>query len=192
MSKNIFENGHPHHTPIPSIPPCPPCHPFPHGMKGTENYQLPQWDAQTVTSWMTQLNYAMFRIDQVMHGLALRTGIDGVSEELIKDVEKLNEEYNKIACKLAEVNNNLYDNNAQQASIQTQLTNLATQVQTLTTNLVNVDTRLSTVESKAENIQLQLTKTMENLNQLSTDVTGVSDALEELALRVQALEEKSE
>lgn len=156
--------------------------------KGTVNYQLPQWSAQTATSWLTQLNYAMYRIDQIIHMLALRTAIDGVSEDLINDVEKLNIAAEATSTKLSELNNANYDIKAQLVSLQTDVTNLATQIQTLTTNLVNVDTRLSTAESKLINVEATLVKIQENLNTVVSTVESHTTTLTELEERIAALE----
>lgn len=174
--------------PPPPMPPCPP--PIvPDMPKGTINYQLPQWSAQTATSWLTQLNYAMYRIDQIIHMLALRTAVDGVPEDIINDVAKLNSTVETMSIKLSELNNAQYDTKAQMASLQTEVTNLATQVQTLTTNLVNVDTRLSTVESKLINVEATLVKIQENLNTVVSAVETHNTTLADLEERVKALED---
>lgn len=181
---------------FPQPPFCPPPHPpIPEMPKGTINYQLPQWNAQTVTSWMTQLNYAMYRIDEVIHNLALRTAVDGMPEDVITDVENLNKQYEILANKVQELINSDYDTKAQMASVQTQLTNLTTQVTTLTTNMANLDTRVSTAETKQTNMDALIAKIQENLNSLTSTVeehttkfADIDTQLADIETRLAALE----
>ena len=63
---------------------CDECKPF-----STKYYHLPLWKANDVTSWMLGLNKAMTEIDQLFHDFALRTGIEGVPDDLVETVQKL-------------------------------------------------------------------------------------------------------
>lgn len=63
---------------------CEECKPY-----STKYYHLPLWKANDVTSWMLGLNKAMTDIDQLFHDFALRTGIEGVPDDLVETVQKL-------------------------------------------------------------------------------------------------------
>lgn len=69
--------------------PCNTCNPY-----VTRFYKLPLWKANDVTSWMTGLNGAMIMIDQLFHDFSLRTGIEGVPDEVVETVQQLQESVN--------------------------------------------------------------------------------------------------
>lgn len=60
--------------------------------RGTPNYNLPLWEKDTITNWMSTMNYAMLTIDLSLHKLALGTPLDGdIPEELVNTVTSLEE-----------------------------------------------------------------------------------------------------
>lgn len=141
----------------------------------TPNYKLPQWDGETVTSWLVQMNYAMLTIDTALHGLALRTSVGDIPEDVIKDVEKLNLFMSKSTILLGELCEEVTALKATSANQQTQLATLGSQVSTLNINYVNCDTRLSTLESAIEGLRMNVEKLTENLNSLTDRVAALED-----------------
>lgn len=137
---------------------------------GTLHYNLPQWMKDWPTSWLTQMNYAMQRIDDVMWQLALRTGIDGLPDETVEEVVRLSNWSQMVDEKLASMLETLGNELIAQGNMQKQLTSIQTRLETLTTNLVNIDTRMSTLESKMEGLQIGLEKIENNLNALTERV----------------------
>lgn len=151
------------------------------GDYSTPNYQLPLWQSDTVTSWLGQMNYAMSRIDTVMHNLALRTSIDGtVPEELFSTVEQIEKDIAELktsALRITQLEESV-------TNLQTQMANVLQDLNTLRINYVNADTRISTVESSITNLQGLYDKVQANVNDNSEDI-------DKLETRVSALEGSS-
>lgn len=142
---------------------------------GTPNYHLPQWRENDVTSWLVQMNYAMMAIDLALHGLALRTSIDGLPTEALESIEKLEKDMAAAQTTLFELVTTVTSLNQTVANQQTQLATIATQITTLTTNYVNCDTRLSTMEAALEGVKTSVEKVTENLNSLTDRVQALED-----------------
>ena len=144
----------------------------------TPNYKLPLWKQSTVTSWMSQMNYAMATIDTVMHNLALRTSIDGsVPPELFSTVEQLEKDVaalKDVALRMTQAETNI-------TNLQTQMANVIQDVNTLRINFNNIDTRMTTAESAIQNLQADVDEIQQNVNTNSTDIA-------DLKQRVAALE----
>lgn len=147
----------------------------------TPNYKLPLWKSRTVTSWLTQMNYAMTTIDTVMHNLALRTSIDGtVPPELFSTVEQLEKdvaELKNVALRVTEAEEAI-------SRLQTTMAIATQDINTLRINYNNVDTRMTTAESAIQNLQTQIDKVETNANTNFDDITA-------LTARVEVLESKS-
>lgn len=142
---------------------------------GTPNYNLPQWTADTVTSWLTQMNSAMLKIDTVLHGLAIRTVVNDIPEDIIADVENLNEFMTSAKNVINDIDEQVQYLLKESASQNTQLATLTQQTQTLTINYANCDTRLSTMEAAMQGMQASLLKLTENLNSLTERVQALED-----------------
>lgn len=144
----------------------------------TPNYKLPLWKHSTVTSWITQMNYAMTTIDIVMHNLALRTSIDGsVPPELFSTVEQLEKDVaalKDVALRMTQAETNI-------TNLQTQMANIIQDVNTLRINFNNIDTRMTTAESAIQNLQADVDNIQENVNTNSDDIANLKQ-------RVAALE----
>lgn len=139
----------------------------------TPNYKLPQWDATTVTSWLTQMNYAMLTIDTVMHNLALRTSFDGeIPPELISDVERLNAQMQTVAAQVADFDGRIALLETKQTSMETSLATAKQDIGTLQVNYSNLDTRVSTLELQMTNLTANVNKIAENLDTLTQRVNG--------------------
>lgn len=159
--------------PYPPCPPCPPpCPPRPVTTYSTPNYHLPQWKASDITSWLVQMNMAMMQIDTALHKLALATGVDGVPQELIEQITKLEEAVTLLENMYTAVDNRTENLNQLVTNINTIIANLQTTMQTLTTNFVNLDTRFTTVELQASNAVEKVNKMEVNLN---TTIKTVDD-----------------
>lgn len=165
MNKD-YDPIHPGEPDVPSIP----------DDYTTPNYHLLLWKKSTITSWLTQLNKNMLKIDVIMHNLALRTSIDGdVPPEAIENIITINEE-------IAKINNTIEPlveqvNLMQQSvnNLQTQMTTVLADVGTLKINYVNLDTRMSTVESTQQNITSTVEKIENNYNDLNTRVMALEN-----------------
>lgn len=129
----------------------------------TTNYALPLWTAETLTSWMNDMNYAMRTIDETMHTLALRSSIDGQpSQELIEAVDKLE-------VQMAIANSNIVSalNLIPQVANHTeQIANLTDQVGILNTNYLSLDTRMTAIESAVTSLNIAVQKLQETVNQM--------------------------
>ena len=159
--------------PYPPCPPCPPpCPPRPVTTYSTPNYHLPQWKASDITSWLVQMNMAMMQIDTALHKLALSTGVDGVPQDLIDQITKLEEAVTLLENMYTAVDNRTENLNQLVTNINTIIANLQTTMQTLTTNFVNLDTRFTTVELQASNAVEKANKMEVNLN---TTIKTVDD-----------------
>lgn len=147
----------------------------------TPNYKLPLWKNNTVTSWMSQMNYAMATIDTVMHNLALRTSIDGsVPPELFSTVEQLEKDVaalKDVALRMTQAETNI-------TNLQTQMANVIQDVGTLLINYNNLDTRMTTAETAIQNLQGEI-------NEVQSNVDSNLDAIQALETRVYALEHPS-
>lgn len=75
-----------------------------HSKHTTKYFHLPLWRANDVTSWLYGINSAMMRIDDLFHMFALRTSIDGSSDELADAVNKLEK---RVECLQADNTKNL-------------------------------------------------------------------------------------
>lgn len=144
-------------------------------MKQTPNLKLPQWEKDDVTSWMTQLNSAMLLIDSAVHAIMLRTSIDGVPEEAISDIEKLNNQVSVLQETVANMQDLLNKVDSETANLDTNVTQIMQQLNTLTINYQNLDTRVSTVESKCQNLNTLIEKLQENVNSIDTRVTDLEN-----------------
>lgn len=162
------------------------------GEYSTPNYHLPLWKNNTVTSWLTQMNYAMTAIDVIMHNFSLRTSIDGeVPKELISAVERLEAEMDDLrdtAMRVTQLEQ-------QVTSLQTQMANALQDINTLRINYINIDTRMSTAESAIQNLQAEIDKIQTNVNTNSEDIEEVrsttninSEDIDNLRTAVQTIE----
>lgn len=139
----------------------------------TLHYKLPQWRENDITSWLTQMNYAMQRVDDVMWQLALRTGIDGLPDETVEEVVRLSNWSEQVNADLNTLKESVGNSLISQSNMQTQITTIQTRLETITTNLVNIDTRMNTLESKMDGIQVVLSKLENNLNALTERVEAL-------------------
>lgn len=74
----------------------------------TPNYKLPLWDKDSLTSWLSTMNYAMTTIDFALHKLALITPLDGkVPPELVDSVTKLEDWQEQASEQLSTIELNL-------------------------------------------------------------------------------------
>lgn len=169
--------------------PCPPCPPlddcFPHhhhhhfdsSCGETKYYKLPLWKANTVTSWLYGINKAMMQIDFLFHQFALRTAINGSTDELQNLVEKLeldvdclNSQVSKSIQEIAELSKVLADSLATDEVRDEKLRRYSTELRNLTI-------RISSVEASSGNS--------------AEDIKLLEDAVESLTNRIAVLEENN-
>lgn len=152
-------------------------------MQKTINYQLPLWESKDITSWLTQLNEAMCKIDLALHGLALRTQPIGEQpEDVVADIEKLNKEYTDLKKEFTELKTVVDSNSSAVTTLQTQQTTTTTNVNTLLTNTANLDVRVTAIEAALITINATITK-------IQTEQQGQESAIEALDARVSSLEQ---
>lgn len=162
-------------SPLPPMRPMPPHHPGQH----TRNYGLPLWKASDVTSWLTQMNAAMMRIDEVMHDLALRTGVNGVADDLAKSVGLLLNDVEVLKCNMADINNKAASNELLMQNMSTQMSAMHTNMSSLELTLTNLDTRIMTVESKNQNQDNSMTLIKSDLQQAAAGLKSLREAMGE-------------
>lgn len=167
--------------PLPPPRPLPPCPPRPGCTPGcsdqTPNYGLPLWKASDVTSWLMQINGAMLRIDTIMHDLALRTGINGLPDDLVTTVSKLTQDVDVLKCSVADLANKNANTELIVQNMNTQVAAIKTDLSSITINLTNLDTRVMTVDTKTEGIQNKVTLLQSDLNMISSTVDNLQNNL---------------
>lgn len=163
--------------PLPPPRPLPPCPPRPGCTPGcsdqTPNYGLPLWKASDVTSWLMQINGAMLRIDTIMHDLALRTGINGLPDDLVSTVSKLNQDVEVLKCSIADLSNKSANTELIVQNMNTQVAAIKTDLSSITINLTNLDTRLMTVDTKTEGIENRVTLMRSDVNMIQQSVDNL-------------------
>ena len=166
--------------PVAQLPPLPPHHHHHHHEGNhTRNYGLPLWKASDVTSWLTQMNAAMMRIDEVMHDLALRTGVNGVADDLAKSVGLLLNDVEVLKCNMSDINNKAASNELLMQNMTTQMSAMHTNMSSLELTLTNLDTRIMTVESKNQNQDNSMTLLKSDLQQVSAGLKSLREAIGE-------------
>ena len=163
--------------PCPPPPrPLPPCRPPKPGCtsNSTPWYGLPQWAAGDVTSWLMQMNGAMLRIDTIMHDLALRTGINGLPDDLVSCVAKLSQDMEVVKCTIGEMSNKQANVDLLMQNLNTQFSAMKTDVASLTLSVTNLDTRIMTVDSKADGMKNDIVLLKTDLNMLSKTVQNLT------------------
>lgn len=163
--------------PCPPPPrPLPPCRPPKPGCtsNSTPWYGLPQWAAGDVTSWLMQMNGAMLRIDTIMHDLALRTGINGLPDDLVSCVAKLSQDMEVVKCTIGEMSNKQANIDLLMQNLNTQFSAMKTDVASLTLSVTNLDTRIMTVDSKADGMKNDIVLLKTDLNMLSNTVQNLT------------------
>lgn len=163
--------------PLPPPRPLPPCPPRPGCTPGcsdqTPNYGLPLWKASDVTSWLMQINGAMLRIDTIMHDLALRTGINGLPDDLVSTVSKLNQDVEVLKCSIADLGNKTASTELIVQNMNTQVAAIKTDLSSITINLTNLDTRLMTVDTKTENLENRMTLMRSDVNMIQQSINNL-------------------
>ena len=156
--------------------PLPPCRPQKPGCtsNSTPWYGLPQWAAGDVTSWLMQMNGAMLRIDTIMHDLALRTGINGLPDDLVSCVAKLSQDMEVVKCTIGELSNKQANVDLLMQNLNTQFSAMKTDVASLTLSVTNLDTRIMTVDSKADGMKNDIVLLKTDLNMLSKTVQNLT------------------
>lgn len=167
----------------PICPPKPPCPPN-DCSNHTPYYGLPQWKASDVTSWLMQMNGAMLRIDTILHDLALRTGINGLPDDLVTTVSKLCGDVEVLKCSMGELTNKQANIELLMQNINTQFSAMKTDVASMQLSLTNFDTRLMTVDSKANALKNDVTMLKSDVNMLSSTLQGLQKNFTEFQLSV--------
>lgn len=163
--------------PLPPPRPLPPCPPRPGCTPGcsdqTPNYGLPLWKASDVTSWLMQINGAMLRIDTIMHDLALRTGINGLPDDLVTCVSKLTQDVEVLKCSVGDLSNKNASTELIVQNMNTQVAAIKTDLSSITINLTNLDTRLMTVDTKTENLENKMTLMRSDVNMIQQSINNL-------------------
>lgn len=102
----------------------------------TPNYKLPLWDKNSVTSWMSTMNYAMTTIDFALHKLALGTPLDGdIPDSLVNSITALEEWKQEAEERISTVELNLIALQKTVNTIQESLNQLTIKVDTNTRDI---------------------------------------------------------
>lgn len=158
---------------VPGLPTVPPLHP---DWIVTPNYRLPIWRANTVTSWLVQLNNAMLILDTVLHDFALRTSDTGeIPNELVTQVETNTDDIAEIKTSLCSTVENLKNVTEQLTNLSSTVANHTQNLNTLFINYNNIDTRMETAESAIDGLRQEVTKLNNNLNTLEQRVSALEN-----------------
>lgn len=164
--------------PLPPPRPCPPvpgCTPNPPGCSNhTPNYGLPLWKASDVTSWLMQMNGAMLRIDTILHDLALRTGINGLPDDLVTTVSNLCQNYEVLKCTVSEMGNKQANLELLMQNLNTQLSAMKTDVSSMGISINNFDTRLMSMDSVTKALRNDIVLIKTDMNMLNKTLTNLS------------------
>lgn len=148
----------------------------------TKYFGLPMWKANDVTSWLYGMNKAMIEIDKLFHDFALRTGIDGVPEELVTNVTNIE---NSIAILENQMRKNIGDIAETTKIVANTLANIEVienKIKNLNFNYSNIDLRLASTENTSASVQAEVNKLAENMSILESNYA-------DLEARVKALED---
>lgn len=176
---NLCQPPCPPAPPMPPLPPFPnqPCPPPPPENCGCSNktqfYQLPLWKPSDVTSWLMQMNGAMIRIDSILHNLALRTGINGLPDDLTNAVSQLTQDVAVLQNTVCDLGNNQATLKLQMTNMSTQLGAIQTDISSLQLSVTNLDTRIMTIDSSNKQNQNNITLIKSDLNMLSSTVQSL-------------------
>lgn len=166
--------------PLPPPRPCPPvpgCGPNPPGCSNhTPNYGLPLWKASDVTSWLMQMNGAMLRIDTILHDLALRTGINGLPDDLVTTVSNLCQNYEVLKCTVSEMGNKQANLELLMQNLNTQVSSMKTDVSAMSISITNFDTRLLSQESVTGAIRNDINLIKADMNMLNKTLTNLASS----------------
>lgn len=166
--------------------PAPPAEPI--RRPNTPNYKLPLWRSDTVTSWMTDLNYAMSKIDTIMHNLELRTGIEGSpSQELADEVIALREEVNKLnetkdeyLPRFTAMEQNYVAMNALLTTLTSDMNVLRNNQLTLDSKMDSVLAEISTLRARIDKLDVNFTAHVDEFNEFVNDMHTRLDDIEEI------------
>lgn len=174
--------------PLPPPRPCPPtpgCGPNPPGCSNhTPNYGLPLWKASDVTSWLMQMNGAMLRIDTILHDLALRTGINGLPDDLVTTVSNLCQNYEVLKCTVSEMGNKQANLELLMQNVNTQVSAMKTDVSAMGISITNFDTRLLSQESVTQAIRNDVNLIKSDMNMLNKTLTNLSSTFTQFQMTV--------
>lgn len=176
--------------PLPPPRPLPPihgCHKPPTGCNHhTRNYGLPLWKASDVTSWLMQMNGAMIRIDEVLHDLALRTGINGLPDDVISTVQRLSQDVEVLKCTVSDVTNKSANIELLMQNMNTQFGAMQTDLSSMQLSITNLDTRIMTIDSSNTQNKNNITLLKSDLNMLSDTVKNISSNFQQYQLATNA------
>lgn len=167
----------------------------PHKPAGTKYYHLPMWKENDVTSWMYGLNTAMMMIDDLFHHFSLRTGIDGIPEDLLNLVSGLEASVGALRRHNENLTKDVADSTKVLANVLASMELINNKIQQLNFNYSNVDTRLKSAELKTNDFESQVNKITENLSSIMqqlTEFSSIETKISEIEERVTALENKEE
>lgn len=167
----------------------------------TINYKLPLWKGEDVTSWLTQMNYAMNTLDDTLHAFALRTSITGdVPEELIRQleansayIEKIKPIIVQVQTDINTINQHLNDNTEDITILQTAVSNLKANYAILDQKVHALEINLSVVENTANKNEQQIEQIWEEIHtiqeQLRNHIADYEETVNTVAEIKQAVEE---
>lgn len=124
----------------------------------TEHYKLPQWYAQTPTSWMSQLNYAFQKLDRILYDFQLRTAVDGVPDETVEEVVQLSNSVEELLADVTELTKQIMTLTTNQSNMQESIANILSRLDVLTTNTTALDTRMTAEESRVTALEARVAK----------------------------------
>lgn len=189
MGKEVDHNHHHHHHHHHN--PCIPDfehHPHDYKPYVTKYFGFPLWRANDTTSWLTGINKAMIEIDEALHQFALRTGVDGLPDETIEAVSRLEKTVENLALENEKNVRTLSEMTKVTANILAEIELINTKLRVLNTNYANVDTRLKSVETGSSGNESQVEKLLENVTAISDKLSSLTATVEDIKKRVEVLE----
>lgn len=183
---------------------CDDCRPY-----STKYYHLPLWRANDVTSWLVGINKAMVDIDQLFHDFALRTGIEGVPDDVVTTVQQLQasvdclEDFRRSTIEdlaattkvvsdalgsIDLVNEKLRGLGFAQSNTEVRIKGIEQELSDIKDNITTLFSRVEKLDASVE----ENTESIGNLNeQLASEVTRLESLITGLTTRIEVIENNS-
>lgn len=140
----------------------------------TVNYDLPLWEGQDITSWLTTMNDAMDKIDTAIYGR--QTDIGEIYKSIAEALEKAN-----AASEAAQ--------NATEAvpQLQTDMRTVKAQVLLNTQNITKNAQAIANLGTENGSINLSLTQIQNDISETNNKITQISGSMAILQEKVDAI-----
>lgn len=133
----------------------------------TTNYDLPQWNGEDVTSWMTNLNDAFNKIDSAMWANhTAMAGYDKIASDLQKLAERIQVDNTEIREALSIVQQGMADQ--------------LTQLNQAKTDITNANLAISQLQTEDNALSAMIEDLQDDVGMLGSNITSLTERVESL------------